>query len=238
MDAQGAAPLDLHADPVEALAALLIAQAQCDARTIERGRRVAVESGQRLDKGLIQLGLVSERGLAGAYSALLDWPLADPADSPAAEPVCADSLAPRFLRHVRALPVAAREGRLTMAVADPLDPFIPASVAAATGMELDLLVGVPVELDAALDRLYPAPAKAPAHEERRPEPLEEDAERLKDLASEAPVIRLVNAMIQRAVETNASDIHIEPFEDRLRVRYRYDGVLHEADSPGAHLTAA
>jgi len=70
------------------------------------------------------------------------------------------------------------------------------------------------------------------------EPLEEDAERLKDLASEAPVIRLVNQIIARAVETQASDIHIEPFEDRLRVRYRYDGALVEADSPPGRLTPA
>ena len=52
------------------------------------------------------------------------------------------------------------------------------------------------------------------------------------------MIRLVNQIIARAVETQASDIHIEPFEDRLRVRYRYDGVLHEADSPPPRLTAA
>jgi general secretion pathway protein E len=58
------------------------------------------------------------------------------------------------------------------------------------------------------------------------------------LASEAPVIRLVNQIIARAVETQASDIHIEPFEDRLRVRFRYDGVLHEAESPPSRLTAA
>ena len=69
------------------------------------------------------------------------------------------------------------------------------------------------------------------------EPAEEDAERLKDLASEAPVIRLVNQLIARAVETHASDIHIEPFEDRLRVRYRYDGVLHEVEPPPARLQA-
>ncbi len=61
---------------------------------------------------------------------------------------------------------------------------------------------------------------------------------LKDLASEAPVIRMVNQIIARAVETQASDIHIEPFEDQLRVRYRYDGVLHEAESPPVRLTAA
>src|SRR5258708_11142301 len=70
------------------------------------------------------------------------------------------------------------------------------------------------------------------------EPAEEDAERLKDLASEAPVIRLVNQLIARAVETRASDVHLEPFPDRLRVRYRYDGVLHEVEPPPARLQAA
>src|SRR6185312_11385002 len=70
------------------------------------------------------------------------------------------------------------------------------------------------------------------------EPIEEDAERLKDLASEAPVIRLVNQLIARAVETQASDVHLEPFPDRLRVRYRYDGVLHEVEGPPARLQAA
>ena len=70
------------------------------------------------------------------------------------------------------------------------------------------------------------------------EPAEEDAKRLKDLASEAPVIRLVNQMIARAVETHASDIHLEPFPDRLRVRYRYDGVLHEVEPPPPLLQAA
>jgi general secretion pathway protein E len=70
------------------------------------------------------------------------------------------------------------------------------------------------------------------------EPAEEDAERLKDLASEAPVIRLVNQLIARAVETHASDVHLEPFPDRLRIRYRYDGVLHEVEPPPSRLQAA
>ena len=98
---------------------------------------------------------------------------------------------------------------------------------------------MPIELEAALDRLYPdGDAAAERDAGGCGEPLEEDAERLKDLASEAPVIRLVNQIIARAVETQASDIHIEPFEDRLRVRYRYDGVLHEVESPPPRLTAA
>jgi general secretion pathway protein E len=68
--------------------------------------------------------------------------------------------------------------------------------------------------------------------------LDDDAQRLKDLASEEPIIRLVNQLISRAVETRASDVHLEPFEDRLRLRYRYDGVLHEVDGPARRLHAA
>jgi general secretion pathway protein E len=67
---------------------------------------------------------------------------------------------------------------------------------------------------------------------------EDDIEHLRDLASEAPVIRLVNLVIQRAVEQRASDIHVEPFENRLKVRYRIDGVLLEVESPPAASTAA
>jgi general secretion pathway protein E len=66
----------------------------------------------------------------------------------------------------------------------------------------------------------------------------EDVEHLRDLASEAPVIRLVNFIMQRAVEARASDIHIEPFENRLKVRYRIDGVLQEVEAPPSKSTAA
>ncbi len=235
--APGSAPTG---SAIERLAALLVELGQCDARTVERGRRTAQDSGQRLDKVLLQLGLVTERGLAEAYAALLHLPIATPDRYPANEPLFADRLSTRFLRSARALPVAELEGRLLVAVADPLDEFVPAAIAAAAGLPVSLLVGVPIELDAALDRLYsdgPA-ASAAEPQDATSEPSEEDAERLKDLASEAPVIRLVNQIIARAVETQASDIHIEPFEDRLRVRYRYDGVLHEADSPPSRLTAA
>ena len=228
-----------EADPVDLLAALLVEQGHCDQRTVERGRRVAAETGQRMDAVLIQLGLVTERGLAEAYGAMLDIPVADPARYPAA-PVLPERLAPKFLRGARALPVELAGEALVVAIADPLDGFAPSAIAAATGRPVRLEVAVPIELEAAFDRLYPevAAEAADVAAEDGEAPVEEDAERLKDLASEAPIIRLVNQIISRAVETQASDIHNEPFEDRLRVRYRYDGVLHEAESPPARLTAA
>ncbi|MBE7209797.1 MAG: Flp pilus assembly complex ATPase component TadA [Gluconacetobacter diazotrophicus] len=228
---------DAAGSPVERLERLLVESGRCDARSLDRARRAAEESGGRTDTILLRLGLVSERGLADSYAELTGLPVAEAGDYPA-EPVLPERLLPRFLRDVRALPIAVTDGMLHLAVADPLDPFAAQAVAAATGRAVRVAVGVPIELEAAFDRLYPREDAAHPGAEDGDAPLEEDAERLKDLASEAPVIRLVNQIVFRAVETRASDIHIEPFEDRLRVRYRYDGVLHEAESPPARLIPA
>jgi general secretion pathway protein E len=225
---------------VEALAAQLVANGACDARTVERGRRSAADTGQRLDAVLLQLGLVSERGLAETLAGLFATRVT-PTDAYPEERLFAERLTPRFLRTARAMPIAQDGATLIVAMADPLDRFTPQAIAAATGCAVRLEVALPIELEAAFDRLYREDNGEPDSTERHDgetDGLEEDAERLKDLASEAPVIRLVNQIIARAVETQASDIHIEPFEDRLRVRYRYDGVLHEAESPSARLTAA
>jgi general secretion pathway protein E len=222
---------------LEKLTDILLRGGQCDVRALERSRRVADETGQRLDTVMLQLGLVSERGMAEAYATLLDLPVARADRYPPDQPLFADRLTARFLLGARALPMAMEGDTLVVALADPLDSFTPAAIAAATGTSVRLEIAVPIELDTALKRLYPD-EEAPHEDANAGAPLEDDTERLKDLASEAPVIRLVNQIIARAVETQASDIHIEPFEDRLRVRYRYDGLLQEADSPMPRLTAA
>ena len=233
-------------DPAEVLArlgAVLVEGGTIDRRTLDRAGRVAVETGGRLDHVLTQLGLVSERGLAEALAQLIGAPLAEARDYPDA-PLFLDRLKVKFLRKVRALPIAATNGRATLAMADPLDVFTRNAVAAALGHPVGVAVAVPIELEAAFDRLYAGSEEggdgAALLDEvvSDAEPAEEDAERLKDLASEAPVIRLVNQLIARAVETHASDVHVEPFPDRLRVRYRYDGVLHEIEPPPARLQAA
>jgi general secretion pathway protein E len=237
--ADSPAPLAASGDRLEALSSVLLERGLVDDKTLDRARRVAGETGQRLDAVLTQLGLVSERGLAEALAAFLGLPLVT-ADRYPEAPLLVERLKARFLRKVHALPIAVEADRVILAMADPLDQFTRTAVAAATGRHVAIEIALPIELDAALNRLYPDAdgAHPEAEGANGDEPLEEDAERLKDLASEAPVIRLVNQMIARAVETQASDIHIEPFEDRLRVRYRYDGVLHEAESPATRLTAA
>ena len=208
-----------------------------DPRAIERARLVAGDSGQRLDTVMLRLGLVSERQLAETAAGLLATTVVSSDRYPAALPECAAMMTPRFLRSARCLPLTDIDGELTIAVADPIDSFTPLAVAAATGRQVRVQVAVPVELEAAMTRLLPE-TDSPDAADADAAPLEDDAERLKDLASEAPVIRLVNQIISRAVETGASDIHVEPFEDALRVRYRYDGVLQETENPPVRLAAA
>jgi general secretion pathway protein E len=207
----------------------------CDAIAIERAGALARETGAGRPRALVQLGLVSERGLADIFAAVFSVPVATPARYPAA-PVLPERLRARFLRAARIVPLGIENEILYLAVADPLDDFSAAAIALATGRDVAIEIAVPVELEAALDALYPP--EAAAADAQTPETSEDDAERLKDLASEAPVIRLVNQLIGRAVETLASDIHIEPFEDRLRIRYRYDGDLQEAETQPARLASA
>ncbi|HET6306482.1 MAG TPA: ATPase, T2SS/T4P/T4SS family, partial [Rhodopila sp.] len=232
--------VDAGDDAIDRVIGLLIERGHCDQKAVERASRVATETGQRLDVVLIRLGIVAERALAEAYAASLGLGLVA-ADAYPAAPLLPERLGAKFLRNVRALPLRVEQDVLVLAVADPLDRFVPQAVAAATLLPVAIEIATPIDLEAAFGRLYPEGGGATDDEAAdgvAAEPLEEDAERLKDLASEAPVIRLVNQIISRAVETQASDIHIEPFEDRLRVRYRYDGVLAEAESPPARLTAA
>src|SRR5262249_42159974 len=221
---------------------LLVEQGTLDAASLDRGRRLADESGRRLDKVLPQLGLVSERALAEATARLLGLKLAAPADYPA-EAILPERLRLKFLRKSRAIPIALDDRTITLAMADPLDRFVASSIGVVAQRSVDIRVAVPVDLETAFARIYgdedaPAQADFDALVASPAVAIEDDAERLKDLASEAPLIRLVNQLISHAVETRASDIHIDPFEDRLRIRYRYDGVLHEIEAPPRRLQPA
>jgi general secretion pathway protein E len=210
------------------------------ANDLARARRLADESGDGLLRMLVRLGLVSERDMAQALAVVLALPLVEAADYPQA-PILAERLSLRFLRDARILPLQEDDERLEAAFADPTDVFGTQALAMAAGKPVTLRVGLPSEIEAALERLYAQGGRSPDEElleGELAEVSEDDIEHLKDLASEAPVIRLVNQIIQRAVESRASDIHIEPFADDLKIRYRIDGILKEMDSPPSRLTAA
>ncbi|MCH8001464.1 MAG: Flp pilus assembly complex ATPase component TadA, partial [Proteobacteria bacterium] len=224
-----------------ALGARLIEAGKLEPAGLERALKLRAESGERLSALLPKLGLVSERDLAEAVAAELDLPLIGAREFPES-PLYAERLSPRFLREAQVLPIAEEAGGLVVAMADPLNGYAADAMRLVSGQELLPGVALPGEIEAAIDRLY-APGAAPGRPiealgEEGDEGLELDVERLKDLASEAPVIRLVNQMITRAVERRASDIHIEHFENTLRVRYRIDGVLQDVEAPPSRLRAA
>src|SRR5690606_9120221 len=150
------------------------------------------------------------------------------------------TLALKFMKQFHVVPVAADAGHVDVLLADPQDSYVLDAVRLAVGREVRAAVALRSEIDELIERWHGQGRSAMDSIVEHAEGEEgfDDVEHLRDLASEAPVIRLVNLVIQRAVELRASDIHIEPFENRLKVRYRIDGVLEEGESPPANLTAA
>ena len=165
-----------------------------------------------------------------------------PTDFPA-EPIELDRLRPAFLKRVRIIPIAETDQAIVIGMADPLDDAAVRAVEFAIGKPVERRAAAPTDIDAAHDRLYAEGRStldqiSDAAGERDSGDKDSDLERLKDLASEAPVIRLVNTVITRAVEMVASDIHLESTETDLRVRYRIDGMLREMETPPARLRSA
>ena len=190
---------------------------------------------------LVRLGLVSERDVAEAEAELLDLPLMRTADLPDQVPELPD-VSVRFLKQNLILPIEESNGDLTVVMANPRDDYARRALAMASGKNILPRVGIASEVENGIEKLMGGGRSAMGQIVDtlggEDEGDLEDVEHLRDLASEAPVIRLVNLILQRAVEGRASDIHIEPFENRLKVRYRIDGVLSEVEAPPAKSTAA
>ncbi len=206
------------------------------AETLARADLVQQESGERLDAVLTRLGFVSEQALAEAVAQATGLRLAGPSDFPA-QPLASDALSPRFLREAKVAPLAIREDRVEAAFVDPFDIRTIEALAYALQRPVMPLVARAGDVEAALDRLYGAAAQA-AGPDGDDEADEADLERLKDLASDAPVVRAVNSLISRAAELRASDIHVEPVEDGLVVRFRVDGALQVQERLPAQVKAA
>jgi general secretion pathway protein E len=203
---------------------------------LDRALELQKERGEKIGKILIDLGFVSHRDVLSTLSEqlkvqaiVLDGP---PLVSPETE-----SLAPRFLRQSRAVPVGMFDSTLRLAMADPLDVETVRAVESVTGLKVQTLLAGEQEILDTIDK-YLGEKRPESDFETAGAQAEEDLEHLRDMASEAPVIRLVNAMVASAVEKRASDIHIEPFEKEFRIRFRVDGVLHNQEPPPREMKAA
>jgi general secretion pathway protein E len=237
----GVPPSDLAF--AQAFAELLAAEDLVDAAAISRARRAAEAASERLDFVLVKLGLISESDLCIAYAAYCDLPLIGPGDVPE-KPVLADRLKLSFLKANRILPISLDGKSLLIATADPFVDEAAKAISYMLDVQVNLAVIAPAEIERALRTLYhDHDASAGTHNDEAEVAAlvsgdEFDVERLRDIANEAPVIRLVNQIIARAVERGASDIHIEPGRDAVAVRYRIDGFLQQERLIPAALRAA
>ena len=219
------------------LGEILIHKRLITGEDLDRALELQRERGDKLGKILVDLGFIAARDVLIALSEQLKVPLLVIEGPPAVSPET-ETLSPKFLRQFRCLPMALHDHTVTLAMADPLDFETRSTVAACTGLTvLPGLAGEQEILDA-IDRYYGQTEKNETEMATPVGESNEDLEQLRDMASEAPVIRLVNAMVAQAVEKRASDIHIEPFEKEFRIRYRIDGVLVSQDPPPRELKAA
>ncbi|MDQ3287893.1 MAG: type II secretion system ATPase GspE [Pseudomonadota bacterium] len=218
----------------------LVAKGRLKESDLVRARRLQEETGGSLLGLLSRLGLVSERDHAETVAEALDLPLVAVKDAPELPPEGV-ALSVRFMKQFAVCPLSEGDSHIDLLMADPQDQYQLEAVRLAVQREVRPLVALRSEIGDLIERWFGQGRSAMGAivETAEGEGSDlDDVEHLRDLASEAPVIRLVNLVIQRAVELRASDIHIEPFENRLKVRYRVDGVLAEGESPPANLTAA
>ncbi len=205
-----------------------------------RIKAIADQKGEKLTDLLISSGLVPAGAITSSWSEITGLPIASMDQIPDF-PLCVEDLSANFLKQHTVIPVAEDSESVTLAVADPSDQYMLQALDLAIEKKISLMLSTPDQITNAIDRIYINQSSVSEISNEIIEASDQeqdDIERLKDLASEAPVVRLVNLLINRAVELRASDIHIEPFRDILKVRYRIDGVLQEVESPPARSTAA
>ena len=204
---------------------------------------VQQSEGGSLSYNLVKTGAISEKAFAEFMGQIYNVPSFDLDQQSPAEDVVA-MIPAEVATKFQVVPVA-REGRvLTVAMANPDNIFAIDDIKFITGLEVTPVVATESAIKKTIDRLYDsADSLASIMKD-----MEEDFEIVENYddeiaseevqSSDAPVVKLVNSLISDAVAKNASDIHIEPYERMIRVRYRIDGMLHEMMSPPFKMRAA
>lgn len=226
------------------LGEILVERGKLKAADLQKALRLQEDSEdkERLGSILVKLGMVVEQDMSQALARQFGMPLVQANEYPET-PVYKELLSPKFLKQHKVMPLSDGPMGLIIALVNPQDEFARDAISMAIGDKAVISwVATASEWEAAYERLYGEGKSlmggmADDYGNEGQTDLD-DIEKLKDLASEAPVIRLVNLLITRAVESRASDIHIEPFENLLKIRYRVDGVMREVESPPSRLCPA
>jgi general secretion pathway protein E len=224
------------------LGEILVQEGLTTSDVVQRALARAQTSGELIGEALVALGAVTEDDVLRALALQQDLPYMWREEFPSTVPVL-KNVSAKYLRQSRVCPISLDGSVLTVASADPLNTIVSDELRQATGLNVKVVISPAVAIAEAIDRIYDA-AATPL--QRIVEGMEddggpggdEDVNHLRDMAFEAPVVRLVNLLIEGAISSEASDIHIEPFEDTLRIRYRIDGILYEQEAPPRRLQAA
>ncbi|MCD6080094.1 MAG: Flp pilus assembly complex ATPase component TadA [Candidatus Omnitrophica bacterium] len=240
----------------EKVGEILIKEGLITEEDLERAMEYQQKNGGKLGDVLIAMGLVTEKEIAAALGKQLGIPYVSissgglkPAEDQNLEQLIPEEIARKYL----VLPISRTFNSLTIAVVDPLDFVTIDNIRKIAGCEVNPVITTKGELLQAIDEFYgprdvfreaiqksyevkDIPTSTAGIEEIEEEVVSLD--RLIAQAEEAPVVKLVDLIIRQAIEEGASDIHIEPMENRLRLRYRIDGVLHEKPPPAPHLKLA
>jgi type IV pilus assembly protein PilB len=214
------------------------------AAALEQQKTVCKPIGQLL----IKMGSLTEEQLAQSLAMQLQLPYARPCELNLDSELLA-LLTPRQVERYRVIPIQLKAGRITLATADPLKLDAFDALSNHLNYKIKLAVASSKQIDNALNKFYGASLESVAavledldeselSQYRSNIASEISAIAPEDMANEAPIIRLVNTIIAGAVKAGASDIHLEPFEDEVKVRYRIDGVLQETHSPPKNLYSA
>jgi len=231
--------------PVKSLSEILLASGKINNEKLEKVMSAQPQNPEGLAQRLVDLGLISETVLLETLSEHLEIPFVSLKEFPQ-QTVMLENLSEKFMRQYKFVPLSLEDKVLTIAVSNPYDLYACDAVRMVTDYEVKINLAREEEILDAVGKLFNTDTSSMG---RIIEDIgkdtddlslddEGDVDHLKDLASEAPVIRLVNLLITRAIELRASDIHLEPFEGEFKVRYRIDGVLHDVEAPPTRLQAA
>lgn len=214
----------------------LINREQLDIALAEQRRS---ESNKRIGEILVGLRFLTEPNLLRVLSQQLDCPIVDLAQDPPQADVLEIVPSEFALRH-HLIPLRKNGDVLIVAMADPLDISGIDDLHLLTGLEITPMLASPADIRRLCEQSYMTRMIQDVKEAERAVDDDDnlDVADLQKMAKEELVIQMVNLIINQAIQDRASDIHVEPFEKELRVRYRVDGVLHEVNSPPKRFHAA
>ena len=201
----------------------LLTDAQLDAALAEQGR-----SGKPLGRLLIESGTISEAELVRTLARQVGLEFVDLNDR-VADPSVASLVSESLARRYQAIPIGWEDGRLIVAMADPSNVFAVDDIRAIAGAEVRTVVATASQINETIEKFFRVDADVDAVVQAAKEESGDDADiaNVTELVEDAPIIKFVNMLVTQAVGDRASDIHVEPAEHDLRIRFRIDGVLHE-----------